>query len=324
MTNFSYLIQKIEGAKIIEYPFRHIYIENFFAEEDFKNIINSDSINTRDFNSNQQMFDSLFDHGYKTIDFPGCISDVDEYCSWHANKQTSKKMNSACESFGMTLRLMEPASNILIDLKNFIESIDFNKAISSKFDISLNSVYSDHGIQKYLDGYEISPHPDIRKKALTYMININPHSCSESLHHHTEYLTLKEEYKYIESFWSGNCKFERCWIPWDWAESKFIQNQNNSLVMFAPSNNSIHAIKALYNHLDSQRTQLYGNLWYENFQSLQNIEWEDLIIPYSKSDRNAQNFLTNQIPNLSISERIKSKLNFLKNKKYYSDIRKRK
>ncbi len=324
MKNFFYLIEKINNAKIVEYPFSHIYIENFFNDLDFQNIVEADSINTRNFKNNNEMFNSLFDHGYKTIDFPGCISDVNEYCDWHENKITSKKMNTACESFGMTLRLMEPQSEILVDLKNFIESKEFNEAIAKKFNISRNSVYSDHGIQKYLDGYEISPHPDIRKKALTYMININPHSSSESLNHHTEYLTLKKEYKYVESFWEGNQEFDRCWIPWEWAESKFVQNQNNSLVMFSPSNNSIHAIKALYNHLHSQRTQLYGNLWYENFKSLQNVEWENLIISPSELNSSSKKYLSRLRP-FSILQKIKSKINIFSNKtKNYSDVRNRK
>ncbi len=324
MKNFSYLIEKIKDTNITEYPFSHIYIENFFNPLDFQNIIEADSVNTRNFQNNEEMFNSLFNHGYKTIDFPGCISDVDEYCDWHTNKNTSKQMNTACESFGMTLRLMEPQSEILIDLKNFIESREFNEAIAEKFNIKINSVYSDHGIQKYLDGYEISPHPDIRKKALTYMININPHSSSESLNHHTEYLTLKKEYKYVESFWEGNQEYDRCWIPWDWAESKFIQNQNNSLVMFSPSNNSIHAVNAKYNHLQSQRTQLYGNLWYENFDSLQNVEWENLIISPTKANSDFQKSLSRLKP-VSILKKIKSKINIFSDRtKHYSDVRNRK
>jgi hypothetical protein len=34
-------------------------------------------------------------------------------------------------------------------------------------------------------------------------------------------------------------------------------------VFFTPSDASMHAIKANYDHLRTQRTQVYGNLWYE-------------------------------------------------------------
>ena len=60
MKNFFYLIEKINNAKIVEYPFSHIYIENFFNDLDFQNIVEADSINTRNFKNNNEMFNSLF------------------------------------------------------------------------------------------------------------------------------------------------------------------------------------------------------------------------------------------------------------------------
>ena len=279
MKNFHYIIQKINDAQISEDPFPHIYIENFFDSKDFSRIINSDGINTKDYKDNDELFNSLFNLGYKIIDFPGCINNVKEYNSWHDKKYSSKKLHSACEGFGMTLRLLEPQSSILKNLKLFIESNDFNKALASKFNIDIDKVYSDNGLQKYLDGYEISPHPDIRKKALTYMININPHSNSEDLDHHTHYLQFKKEYKYIQEFWESNTQYDRCWVPWDWAETFFIQNKNNSLVMFSPADQTIHAVKASYNHLIGQRTQIYGNLWFIDSPNTKELNWEDMVIP---------------------------------------------
>jgi hypothetical protein len=74
---------------------------------------------------------------------------------------------------GVVVRLNTPDSEILRELKTFIASDSFNKALAQKFDVKLESCSKDAGIQKYLDGYEISPHPDVRKKALTFMVNIN-------------------------------------------------------------------------------------------------------------------------------------------------------
>jgi hypothetical protein len=34
-------------------------------------------------------------------------------------------------------------------------------------------------------------------------------------------------------------------------------------VIFAPSSGTLHAVRAHYDHLAGQRTQFYGNLWYE-------------------------------------------------------------
>jgi hypothetical protein len=274
--NFNYLIQKIEKAKILSEPFLHIYIENFFDENDFQEIINSSGIKTPKFNSDSEMFESLFSLGYKIIDFPGCITSHEEYIEWHKKKDISHLSNTSCESFGLTLRLIKPGSSILQDLKNFIESNEFSSALAKKFDIPLNKVNADNGIQKYLDGYEISPHPDVRKKALTYMININPNNDSEKLTQHTHYLKLKEKYNYVKIFWEGNPDVERCWVPWDWCDSQFVQSQNNSLVMFSPSCSTMHAVKANYNHLLGQRTQLYGNLWFNEVSSLKKLEWENI------------------------------------------------
>jgi len=283
MKNFHYLIKKIKDAQISEDPFPHIYIENFFEENDFHEIINSSGIKTPEFESDQEMFERLFALGYKIIDFPGCITSEKEYISWHKNKDISHRSNSSCESFGLTLRLMHPESSILQDLKSFIESADFSKTLANKFDISLSNVNADNGIQKYLDGYEISPHPDVRKKALTYMININPNINSEKFTQHTHYLKLKDKYQYVKSFWEGNPNVERCWVPWDWCDSSFIQAKNNSLVMFSPSCSTIHAVKADYDHLQGQRTQLYGNLWYKEVSMLKKVDWESLDLHNKQS-----------------------------------------
>ena len=283
MKNFHYLNQKINSAKIVDDPFPNIYIENFFDESDFQSIINSIGIKTPIFDNDNEMFENLFSLGYKIIDFPGCITSKQEYIKWHKAKDISHRSNSSCESFGLTLRLMEPKSSILQDLKNFIESDAFISSLAKKFDISLNAVNADNGIQKYLDGYEISPHPDVRKKALTYMININPSNDSEKQIQHTHYLKLKDKYQYIESFWEGNPEVERCWVPWNWCDSKFVQAKNNSLVMFSPSCSTIHAVKADYDHLQGQRTQLYGNLWYKEVSMLKKVEWESLDLHNKQS-----------------------------------------
>ena len=135
---------------------------------------------------------------------------------------------------------------------------------------------SDGGIQKYLDGYEISPHPDTRKKAATFMVNINPSIESEENNHHTHYLKLKRSYAYVDEFWGGNENIDRAWVPWTWAETIKQQRKNNSIVLFSPSNDTLHGVKASYNHLETQRTQLYGNLWYKESKVDKALEWEQL------------------------------------------------
>jgi hypothetical protein len=226
----------------------------------------------------------LIKKGFKPIPFPGCVTDIQKYISWH-QKDKNVDHHTACEGFGMALRLYEFPSTILQELNEFLVSEEFNRAIAVKFGVNFDDCVTDGGIQKYLDGYEISPHPDIRKKAATFMVNINPSSKSEECNHHTHYLKLKNSYAYIEAFWSGNPKIDRAWVPWDWAETIKQQKKNNSIVLFSPSNDTLHGVKASYNHLETQRTQLYGNIWYKESKVDKNLEWEKLDLLSNASVR---------------------------------------
>ena len=275
---FNYVIEKIKRSEFKNTPFRHLYIENLFDENHFSAITNAREINIPPINCDSDLFDSLFEKGYKIIGFPGCITDKAKYIKWHETNRGGKlsSTHSACEGFGITLRLYKPETEILIKLKNLLESEEFNSVIAEKFGIQLSDITLDNDIQKYLDGYEISPHPDYRKKAATFMVNINPHNNSENLNHHTHYLKTKKNFDYVTNFWKTNHDVQRCWIPWDWCETDFVQSKNNSIVLFSPSDETLHGVKTKYNHLAGQRTQLYGNLWYKKEKKLRMVQWEDL------------------------------------------------
>jgi len=273
---FDYLIEKITKSEFREHPFKHIYIEDFFSKEDFQKIISNSEVNVGPCSSDQELFTRLFEQNYKVINFPGCIADYKKYIKLHSSEQPLSS-HTACESSGIVLRL-HPQNCTLIQLNDFITSDTFNKAIADKFNINYEHCNIDGGIQKYLDGYEISPHPDIRLKAATFMVNINPLSESEILNHHTHYLKFIEEFSYVEEFWKTNASSEREWVPWDWCTTEFIQTKNNSIVLFSPANDTLHAVKAKYNHLQSQRTQLYGNLWYKKSTTEYMTSWETLKV----------------------------------------------
>ena len=277
MKEFSYLLDKIKNAKFCNHPFRHIYIETFFSDEDFDEIISSKEIAVPEVENDLNLIDSLENVGFQIINFPGCITDKDDYLEWHRHKIKDNR-NQTCEGFGMTMRLINSSNAILSEITDFINGDEFNKCIAEKLNLSLEQTYVDSGIQKYLDGYEISPHPDIRKKASTFMVNINPSELSESSNHHTHYMTFIEKRKYVEAFWSGNPEIERCWVPWEWCKSEKVQTRNNSIVIFSPSDDTLHAVKADYNHLITQRTQLYGNIWYNESKCSSECEWNDLDI----------------------------------------------
>lgn len=274
---FQYILDKINATPISSDPFSHLYIDNVFDDNDFQEIIKSQDIKIDPAVDDKELFDSLFANGYRIVEFPGCTENYKEYIAWHKEKQISKKTNSSCEGFGVVLRQENPKTNIIKELDSFLNSQSFIECISQKFDIYSGDCNYDCGIQKYLDGYEISPHPDVRRKALTYMVNINPDENSHNLNHHTHYLKFKNEFDYVRVYWEGNKEIDTCWVPWSWCATCSRQTENNSLVIFSPSSDTLHGVKANYNHLNNQRTQLYGNLWYKNnpARALGN-KWEGL------------------------------------------------
>lgn len=172
--------------------------------------------------------------------------------------------NATCEGFGITFRLSEPTQGTIVArLHRFLRSGAFWAALAGRFGIDLAEVTTDAGIQKYLDGYEISPHPDVRAKALTFMVNINPAPESERLEFHTHYMVFRPEHEHVRHRWATDMSQDRGWVPWEWCETREQQRANNSLVAFAPAPETLHAVRAAYDHLRTQRTQCYGNLWYK-------------------------------------------------------------
>ena len=99
-----------------------------------------------------------------------------------------------------------------------MNSNEFHKTLKEKFKIYEETTIIS-AIQKNLTGYEISPHPDIRQKCLTYLLNINNNSEIENLDCNTHLLEFKDKYKYIQEYWEKNKDVNRCWVPWEWCNT---------------------------------------------------------------------------------------------------------
>lgn len=275
----QYLLQKILDARFIMEPFKHIYIDNFFNDNDFSFLTNTPQIKLPMVASDQELCKSLAANGWSPISFPGCTTDPDSYIQWHSGASKKYVNVDTCEGFGMAYRLNTAANERLQEFRNFFLSDDFFRVLAERLDVDFEKTTKDAGIQKYLDGYEISPHPDIRKKAVTFMININPALDSEALDHHTRYLRFKPEWQYVRQYWVGHPHVDTCWTPWDWCETVYQQNKNNSIVIFSPDESTMHGVRASYDHLPAQRTQVYGNLWYEQNPATTFIPcWENFVI----------------------------------------------
>ena len=266
----DYIIDKIRTAPIIEQPFRHIYIGNLFTDVDFGELIKLPEILVPPVDSDEALIAELQRRKFRAIPFPGTTTDLADYLAWHGDPSASKRWGSSgwlneetCEGYGIVMRLQTVTpGTILAEANALFESDRFWTAAASRFGLHGTSFRREYGVQKYLDGYEISPHPDIRSKALTFMVNANPAADSENIFYHTHYLKFRPEYQSMIERWSTNLTTDRKWVPWNWCESHKIQTENNSMVMFSPGNDTLHAVKASYNHLQTQRTQFYGNLWY--------------------------------------------------------------
>ncbi len=274
MNEFGYLIDKIRSASFIEEPFHFLVIENFLNQDHFGQVVSADEVTRPEFSTTEKMIRDLKETGYEVQLFPGCTTSIKEYLKCYNSKKWPVD-KGILEGFGLTFRLKTYKTPLLSRLVLFLNTPQFKAALEEKFGITSPN-YVETAIQKYLHGYEISPHPDIRKKALTYMLNINSTAESEQTAIHTHLLRFKNERRYIYEFWKYNQDIERCWVPWDWCESVRETNLNNSITIFSPSNDTLHAVKLKYDHLKFQRTQVYGNLWYDTSVAEYDMEYRHI------------------------------------------------
>lgn len=260
MSEFSYISEKVTKAKFISYPYKHLWIEDFLSEAHLNEILLDKQIHFDEVASTKDLVDKLSQTGYKVQNFPGCTTDVKEYLHHYKNDSFPPgRKGTPIESYGITYRLIDTKNNKIKGLVDYMNGPEFKKALEDKFEIT-NNTRIDTAIQKNLSHYEISPHPDIREKELTYLLNINKDDRAESLPIHTHLLKFKDEWSFIEEHWANNKKKNTTWVPWDWCESCFETKKNNSIVIFKPSVDTLHAVKMIYDHTKFQRTQIYGNL----------------------------------------------------------------
>ena len=273
---FDYILEKIKSAEFKTNPFEFLYIEDFLSDEHFEIITKDPQINFPEFNTIEEMIGHTETNDYTPQPFPGCTTDVKAYMNWWKTGEgkTPSHAIDLIEGFGIAYRIQTYHNPVIKELMEFLNSEEFLSCLKSKFGKS-GQVRVETAIQKYLTGYEISPHPDIRKKCLTYMLNINPDEKAHEYGLSTHFMKFKPEWKHIQKLWEENLTVERFWVPWDWCETVFEQKANNSITIFAPYDASMHAVKLDYDMLKTQRTQVYGNLWYEKSNTSQKPTWKD-------------------------------------------------
>lgn len=260
--NFDYIIEKIQSAEELEYPFKHYYIKDFFSQEHYSLLQQSSQINPPPCKNVINLINKLHKNNYEIIGFPGCVKDIKTYVeSLIKNKTMPYQENEeTLVSPGLCFRLKDSDDNFIKQLISFFNSNYFINCIIEKLKIIEKPIFWDFGIQKYLSGYEISPHPDVRNKKATFLININNDNLNKDSSTHTHLLKPNEQGKKIINFWENNIEFERDWLKWEECETVKTHSDTNSLLLFSPSNDTLHAIKLRYDHLNYQRTNLYANM----------------------------------------------------------------
>ena len=273
MEQFKYLGKRIIDEPFHDNPFQHLVLENFLNKEHFDIVINDDQIHFEEHKTTQRLMQTLVTKDYRVQDFPGCTISAGQYLlnllnndfgnhsygyNYVKSGTNTIKLHSACESYGITYRLNKIKNKTISELVNYLNSDHFHNCIKQKFDIE-NDTTIISAIQKNLTKYEISPHPDIRQKCMTYLLNINKDDNVEKEDVHTHLLQFKERKKFLYEYWEKYTDVDRFWVPWDWCDTKKIIRKNNSMVMFIPI-----GIKMDYDHLKWQRTQIYGNLMYKD------------------------------------------------------------
>ncbi len=280
LSEFSYIADRIDDAAFEISPFQHLLIENFLSDAHFEALRTDRQIHFEPVASHAELFHRLDGLGYEVQRFPGCVSDRELYLrciesgDWEGEPEIPTD-DGLIEGFGMCFRLARPEAPLVQRLLTYLIGEEFKAAIERKFDVR-GSTSIDTGIQKYLTGYEISPHPDIRAKCMTYLLNLNPGPAAETMPIHTHLLQLREERAYVTDLWERNPDMDRKWVPWDWCETAKTTPANNSMVLFKCHDRSLHGVKLAYDHLPFQRTQIYGNLWYNDRKPLLPVGFRDL------------------------------------------------
>ena len=258
---FRYIAEKILDSNIEEYPFKHVVIEDLLSEEHLDMILNDSQIHFDEVENTEELIETLFRKNYAVQTFPGCITDPVEYIQRYNNNDfpIGKGKDLPIEAFGITFRLTQYNNPLIKELVEYMNGVEFKDALVRKFDLKFETSIVT-AIQKNLSHYEISPHPDVREKGLTYLLNINKDSSIDNEPVHTHLLKFKKEWEFIYDYWKTNLSENRCWVPWDWCDTAKMTNKNNSIVIFSPDIDTLHGVKLNYDHTKFQRTQLYGNL----------------------------------------------------------------
>ena len=262
---FDYIARKIMGAPFEMHPFRHLHLQNLLTPEhlqtlqEFSRVPHAPNLS--------QLHGQLIKRGYAVQTFPGCAANFPAYRKQFQKRSfTPQHTDLEMKRVGLAYRLSD--RHPLVD---YFQTV-LPRVFAEKFQLPVGETTSVAGIQKYLAGYEISPHPDVREKALTYLLNLENVGPNGATH----LCQFKPKYQTMKTLWQTHPQVNRSWVPWSWCTiAKSISNVNE-MVVFAPGNDTLHAVDlGIYPHNQYQRTHLYGNMMYchQSRQPHKPVKW---------------------------------------------------
>lgn len=267
--NFDYVLKKIENAPIITDPYPHIIISNFLSDNDYDNLLYSHHIDIYDksclhipkVNTYNELKSKLQYAGWEPISYPGAVSG--KTGSDLLNRPTGK---------GLVYKLVDKKADgengIRTYLDMFLTRTDntlnntsvntFINTLLNKFKYANNIGWNVYEYNKDLNGYEISPHPDVSGKLVTYQLNLAPDNLLAEYNLATRLLKLRPEYTdEIEKLAKTRA---RPWGLWEWFdETSSVPFIGNTFFAFPPTNDTYHAVKLEeYPEKIQQRTMIRG------------------------------------------------------------------
>ena len=98
------------------------------------------------------------------------------------------------------------------------------------------------------------------------------------------------------------CGFPGIGVQQNFHSLKIIQS-----IIFSPSDDTMHGVKADYQHYLTQRTQICGNLWYSKSDVLYSPRWEQIVVNKSENFQNNKN--QNKSYLINLYQKIKTSIN---------------
>lgn len=195
----------------------------------------------------------LFDKGWVPISYPGAIE---------GNRGSN--LLSRPTGKGLVYKLADKCADkpdgIRTQLHNFLVGKDSQVAnvLLAKFGLEVNSGWNTYEYNKDLNGYEISPHPDVSGKLVTYQLNLAKDEKLARYNLATRLLKLKLDH--YDDVTKLSKTRDRPWGLWEWFnEITSVPFVGNTFFTFAPSDNTYHAVKLQeYPENEQQRTMIRG------------------------------------------------------------------